>query len=209
VVNFPDHVAAPALAPAWRRRTLWVAVLLVAGPVLAGTLVFQLRAPGRGPGVYVETSAHPSIVYALLGSESRSDSDAPAVAITSVGGVQSLFVVGREAVTVDVPPAIKLYLEAVSIDDNSAYPQVVPLPASARWLDAATFQVTSKPLQDTWRPGTVGYDFYQHVLESSFGSRANVEVRVVLELPGATSVLRGRYAVKIGPRPSPSEPPGR
>jgi hypothetical protein len=177
------------------------AAALIAGPILFAALVFQLRAPGRAPGVYVEVeSGAEKGMYAVPGHDA-----APAAGATGIsaqtpaipdGVVHAFFTVGLELATDPSSSSFpELHFFAVDHADGGFRSDPLRVPITIRPVSAGVYRIASHELG----PESRAWPYYRQVLARAPGSRATIEVVVALVVPDSQG-RRRMYAVRFGPR---------
>lgn len=176
------------------RRSVVTAAALILVPVMVGLLVFQLRAPGRGDGVYVEVEARGiASVHELV---AVSDAAAlPEYALAVPAGVPlGFFIVGDRGRTA------RLSLHVTNSADPLFQVEALPLTAAVRVIDERTIQLTSDALRAAWQPGAAAFDYYQRMVNETLASRSTLSVMAVLEVSGGSGGRAESYGVVLGPR---------
>lgn len=174
------------------------AASLIAGPILVAALVFQLRAPGGGPGVYVEVESRGlTKTYALMGRPLQSDGRAPAAVADAPlfvdSSVISFLIVDPEPeVFAGGMPPPQLGVVVVNSADASFQADMLTMPATITRVNPRVYQVMSTEL------GAKGQasDYYRRVVASAPGDRAMMDLVAGLIVQDA----RGRrfYSLSLG-----------
>ena len=180
------------------RRPLIAAAAIIAGPILVAALSFQLRAPGRGPGVYVEsetgavTSTH-SVPGSLVAELPAPSAVSVNTLVVRAGGFRSFFVVDtpppRPAATATAPA---LYFFVVNNADETFRSELLPVPSTIRQINSRVYQVTFKDVE----PERLGLTYYRQVLAGAAGSRATMELILGLLIQDSSGQRR-MYSVRM------------
>ena len=175
------------------------AAALIAGPILFAALVFQLTAPGRGPGVYVEverrgaTGIYPLTEVASDASELTS-SVANALAWPE-GAVVSFFVVDAAKLGLTMTPAstqVRLLMGGGRDPRSPAEP--LRLTPKIVEVSPDIYRVSSDQLGRS----ALDMRYFRQALTHSTGSRAAISLLVGLVLNDVHGKLH-TYAVRIEP----------
>ena len=169
---------------------LLAAVALITVPLVCGALFFMLEAPGRDPGVYVETrdgfyalSADPLGTPALPGG--------PAVDFFVAGAPDSALMAHAASAT------LKCF--AVDHADARFRPDAVAVPATIRQINPRAYRISADELKNPWEAGNLAFDQYQRALTQTSGSRTTIEMMIGVEIQDTTAGPRRIYAVRVGP----------
>ncbi len=169
-----------------------VAFLVFAGPLLAGALFFQFRAPGRAPGVYVEvdvlTSAGTTI-YAVPGYPVDASAASMKAIVLPYGRIRSFFVVGLGPADTVTKPALTFF--AVNHADEGFRPQSLPVAPIVRRVDESVYRVTAREFE----PSGTAMPYYRQVLAHARGSRATIELVLGLAVTDSSG-RRQMHAVR-------------
>src|SRR5688572_24782556 len=123
------------------------ATALIAGPILFAALVFQLQAPGRHPGVYVEVdSGKGDHTYTLRGHAVGAVPEPSDVAMQTLGlnGIlRSFFLVDPDpSVVAAGATAIKLYFLVVDNADEAFRAEPIPMTVTVRQINPRVYRIT-------------------------------------------------------------------
>jgi hypothetical protein len=169
------------------------AAALIAGPIVFAALFFQLRAPAREPGVYVEvemgreTGKYAVPGYDLGAAPSVSDVSRHTLAMPD-GVIRSFFIVDIDQ------PASELYFFVVNNADESFHVEPVSAPLKLQQINPRVYRVTSGELG----PGTLARSHYRQALARVTGARGTMELVVALVIRDSTG-RRRMYSVRYGP----------
>jgi len=178
------------------------AAALIAGPILFAALYFQLRAPGRDPGVYVEVesrsggggSTYPLSGYAIGAVPAPADVTANTLVVNGV--LRSFFIVDPDRSNVAVSPAsTKLCFLVMNNADEAFRAEPLPLTSTIDHINPRVYRVTSEELEPD-RP--IGFKYYRQILARAPGSRATMDLLVGLVIQDAAGQRR-MYSVRFGP----------
>jgi hypothetical protein len=163
---------------------------LIGVPLLCGALFFMLEAPGRDPGVYVETKDG---FYALSADPLKTPAlpSGPAVAFFAAGAPDSALMTHAAAAT------LKVF--AVDHGDARFRPEGVTVPATIRQINPRAYRISTEELKKPWGPGSIAFDAYQRALVQTRGSRTTIEMMIGLEIQDTDAGPRRIYAVRVGP----------
>jgi hypothetical protein len=182
------------------------AAALIAGPILFAALVFQLQAPGREAGVYVEVSRGGGfgLPYALSGytvGAVPAISDVATNTLTVNGSLRSFFIVDPEPATLPVSAtSTKVYFLVVNNADEAFRAEPLALPVTIRQVNPRVYRITSSE----FGPESRGSQYYRQVLSHATGSRATMELLVGLVVQDSSG-RRRMYSVRFGPGPRESK----
>jgi hypothetical protein len=178
------------------------AAALIAGPLLLAAVVFQIRAPGRNPGVYVEVESRSGgggSTYAVPGYPVGDVPIASDVAMNTLavnGVLRSFFIVDPGAASVAVSPtSTQLYFLVMNHADEALRGDPRSLPSTIRRINPRVYRVTSPELEPN-QP--LGIQYYRQVLARAAGSRAAMDLVVALVVQDSTGQRR-MYSVRVGP----------
>lgn len=183
-------------------RPMIRAAALITGPILFAALFFQLQAPGRGPGVYVEVesrsggggSTYPLTGYAIGETPPPPDVTANTLAVNGV--LRSFFIVDPERSNVSVSAtSTKLYFLVMNNADEAFRSEPAPLPATIHHINPRVYRITSEAIEPD-RP--LALQYYRRILARVPGSRATMELLVGLVIQDASGQRR-MYSVRFGP----------
>ena len=178
------------------------AAAVIAGPIFFAAAVFQLRAPGREPGVYIEVeSGSHTGTYPVPGQDLSQAPAAAQIGLHTVaipdGHVHSFFTVGLNLSTDPSSASFpELHFFVVDNSDESFRSEPLRVSLTIRPVSAGVYQIVSKDLGEDSR----AWPYYRQVLVRAPGSRATIELVAALIVPDPAG-RRRMHAVRFGPRP--------
>lgn len=178
------------------------AAALIAGPLLLAALLFQIQAPGRNPGVYVEVESRSGgggSTYAVPGYPVGAVPNASDVAMSTLavnGVLRSFFIVDPDASNVAVSAtSTKLYFLVMDNAGEALRGDPLPLPLTIRQINPRAYRVTSPELEPN-QP--LGFQHYREVLARVAGSRVAMDLLAALVVQDSAGQRR-MYSVRVGP----------
>jgi hypothetical protein len=176
------------------------ALALIVGPILCGVLFFLAEAPAQTPGAYVETADG---IYRLSTCEPGASNVAGVSTAAPVvaGDVLRFYLVLPDDSAAVHAQAARLYLTVVNHAESEADYGRARLATVVRRMNSRVYRFRPEQALQ-WGSSEVTRSVYEQALAKMPGSRATAELLVELEVPAPTAGLC-RYAVSLGPPPSP------